>query len=292
MKLATFAREGRRSIGAVLDEGIVDLSAVAPDPPGDMLALLEAGPAAMVAAREAVRVASSRIPLGDVKLLAPIRRPPKILAVGLNYAHHIRETGATTPTVPVIFNKQSTSVIGPDEPILIPPESYRVDYEGELAMVIGVRCRRVPPSRAREVVAGLTICNDVSVRDWQKRTPTMTMGKSWDTHCPLGPYIVTLDEIPDPHALTLTTKVNGEVRQSARTTEMVFRCWDLIAHLSTAFTLEPGDVISTGTPAGVAMAMDPPRWLTPGDEVSIEIEGLGVLSNPVAEEPGTSTVPR
>jgi len=291
MKLATFARDGHQSAGVVMGDGIVDLAGTDRGLPRDMLALLEAGPRAIAAAGEAARAASSRIPLKEVSLLAPIRRPPKILAVGLNYAGHIRESGAATPAVPVIFNKQSTSVVGPGEPILIPPESSRVDYEGELALVIGVRCRRVPSSRAREVVAGLTICNDVSVRDWQKRTPTMTMGKSWDTHCPLGPYIVTLDEIPDPHALTLVTRVNGEVRQNARTAEMVFQCWDLIAHLSTAFTLEPGDIISTGTPAGVGMAMEPQRWLSPGDEVSIEIAGLGVLSNPVEAEPTVSAAP-
>jgi 2-keto-4-pentenoate hydratase/2-oxohepta-3-ene-1,7-dioic acid hydratase in catechol pathway len=291
MKLATFAREGRRGIGVVEDDAIVDLATAAPGLPTNMLELLEAGPDALAAAGEAARRARSRIPLADVTLEAPIRRPPKILAVGLNYADHIRETGAARPEFPVIFNKQSTAVVGPGRAILIPPESTSVDYEGELAMVVGIRCRRVPRSRAREVVAGLTICNDVSVRDWQKRTPTMTMGKSWDTHCPLGPYIVTLDEIPDPQSLTLVTRVNGEVRQRASTAEMVFACWDLIAHISTAFTLEPGDIISTGTPAGVGMAMKPQRWLRAGDVVSIEIDGLGILSNPVAAESVVSATP-
>jgi 2-keto-4-pentenoate hydratase/2-oxohepta-3-ene-1,7-dioic acid hydratase in catechol pathway len=284
MKLATFAREGRRGIGVVVDDAIVELALTAPALPTDMLALLELGPGAIAAAAEAARRLDTRIPLAEVSIEPPIRRPPKILAVGLNYADHIRETGAALPEFPVIFNKQSTAVVGPGQAILIPPESTSVDYEGELAMVIGVRCRRVSRARAPEVVAGLTICNDVSVRDWQKRTPTLTMGKSWDTHCPLGPYIVTLDEIPDPQSLTLVTRVNGEVRQRASTAEMVFGCWDLIAHLSTAFTLEPGDVISTGTPAGVGMAMKPQRWLRAGDTVSVEIEGIGVLSNPVAAE--------
>ena len=291
MKLATFAREGRRGIGVVEDDAIVELATAAPALPTDMLALLELGPGAIAAAAEAARRLDTRIPLAEVSIEPPIRRPPKILAVGLNYADHIRETGAALPEFPVIFNKQSTAVVGPGQAILIPPESTSVDYEGELAMVIGVRCRRVSRARAPEVVAGLTICNDVSVRDWQKRTPTMTMGKSWDTHCPLGPYIVTLDEIPDPQSLTLVTRVNGEVRQRASTAEMVFGCWDLIAHLSTAFTLEPGDVISTGTPAGVGMAMKPQRWLRAGDAVSIEIEGIGVLSNPVAAESVVSATP-
>lgn len=291
MKLATFARDGRRGIGVVVDDAIVDLATAAPTLPTDMLALLELGPAGMAAAAEAALRVSARIPVPEVSIEPPILRPPKILAVGLNYVDHIRETGAARPEFPVIFNKQSTAVVGAGQAILIPPESPSVDYEGELAIVIGVRCRRVPRSRARDVVAGLTICNDVSVRDWQKRTPTMTMGKSWDTHCPLGPYIVTLDEIPDPHSLTLVTRVNGEVRQRASTAEMVFDCWDLIAHLSTAFTLEPGDVISTGTPAGVGMAMNPQRWLRAGDTVSVEIEGIGVLSNPVATERVVSATP-
>ena len=284
MKLATFAREGRRSIGIVTDDALVDLADAMPGCPPDMLAFLERGPEAIALARQAAHRDATRIPIADVTIEAPIRRPPKILAVGLNYADHIRETGAARPSVPVIFNKQSTAVVGPGRPILIPPESPCVDYEGELAMVIGVRCRRVPRERAREVVAGVTICNDVSVRDWQKRTPTMTMGKSWDSHCPLGPYLVTLDEIPDPQALSLVTRVNGEMRQHASTAEMVFDCWELIAHISTAFTLEPGDVISTGTPAGVGMAMSPPRWLQPGDVVSIELERIGELANPVVAE--------
>jgi len=291
MKLATFSRNGRSGIGVVLDETILDLSDAAPHLPTDMLALLEAGPDALAAARETAQRPGRRIPLAQVRLEPPIRRPPKILAVGLNYADHIRETGAVRPEVPVIFNKQSTAVVGPGAEILIPPESACVDYEGEVAIVIGARCRRVTRARAREVVAGLTLCNDVSVRDWQKRTPTMTMGKSWDTHCPLGPYVVTLDEVSDPHELTLITRVNGEVRQRGSTAEMIFDCWDLIAHVSTAFTLEPGDVISTGTPAGVGMAMKPPRWLQAGDVVSIEVDGIGVLANPVAEEMPLSALP-
>jgi 2-keto-4-pentenoate hydratase/2-oxohepta-3-ene-1,7-dioic acid hydratase in catechol pathway len=284
MKLATFSRQSRHSVGVVVDDTIIDLADPSSGLPGDMLALLESGAEALAQARRLASRSATRIPLADVKIEAPIRRPPKILAVGLNYAGHIRETGAKRPQVPVIFNKQSTAVVGPGDPIVIPPESSSVDYEGELALVIGVRCRRVSRARAPQVVAGLTICNDVSVRDWQKRTATMTMGKSWDTHCPLGPYLVTLDEIEDPQSLHLVTLVNDEIRQRASTAEMVFDCWDLIAHLSTAFTLEPGDVISTGTPAGVGMAMSPQRWLRPGDRVSIEIDRIGVLSNPVAAE--------
>jgi 2-keto-4-pentenoate hydratase/2-oxohepta-3-ene-1,7-dioic acid hydratase in catechol pathway len=163
--------------------------------------------------------------------------------------------------------------------------SEQVDYEGELGIVIGRRCRHVPARRAREVVAGWLVVNDVSVRDWQQRSPTFTMGKSWDTHGPIGPWLVTDDELDDPHDLRIRTTVNGELRQDGRTADMVFDCWEMIEHLSTAFTLEPGDIISTGTPAGVGMARRPPAWLRAGDTVRIEIDGIGALENPVVDEP-------
>ena len=257
--------------------------------PAQMTRLLELSTSALERERDRALRSAARRSLASVRLEAPIARPPKILAVGLNYADHIRETGATPPAVPVIFNKQSTAVIGPGAPILVPPESTAIDYEGELAVVIGRRCRRVSRRQAPQVIAGFTICNDVTVRDWQRRTPTMTMGKSWDSHCPLGPWIVTSDELGDPRALELVTRVNGEVRQQANTREMLFDCYALVEHLSTAFTLEPGDVISTGTPAGVGAARKPPAWLVPGDTVSITIEGIGELSNPVAAESVEST---
>jgi 2-keto-4-pentenoate hydratase/2-oxohepta-3-ene-1,7-dioic acid hydratase in catechol pathway len=223
-----------------------------------------------------------------VALLAPILRPPKILAIGLNYKDHIAETGRPMPEVPVVFNKQSTAVVAPGAAIHRPPESEQLDYEGELAVVIGRRCRRVSRAAAAQVVAGYTIVNDVSVRDWQFRVPTMTMGKSWDTHCPIGPWIVTADEVGDPHRLDIHTTVDGELRQRSNTSELLFDCFDLIAHLSTAFTLEPGDVISTGTPAGVGAAMQPPRWLVPGNVVRVAIEKLGYLENSVIDEPTTT----
>ena len=182
------------------------------------------------------------------------------------------------------FNKQSTCVIGPGAPIHIPLASSMVDYEGELGFVIGRRCRHVPAERAADVIAGYTVVNDVSVRDWQLRTPTMTMGKSFDTHGPLGPALVTADEIGDPHGLRLQTWVNGELRQDSKTDDLIFDCFEMVEHLSTVFTLEPGDVIATGTPAGVGMAMNPPQFLEAGDVVRIEIEGVGVLENPVIDE--------
>lgn len=286
MKLVTFTREGTTRPGVLSHGEIVDLGAAGSGLPGEMCAFLAAGPDTLHAA---ARASGPHYPLQEVKLEAPILRPPKILAVGINYAAHAAETGRERPKFPIIFNKQSTAVIGTGDPIHRPRVSELLDYEGELAVVIGRRCRHVPKERAREVVAGYTIANDVSVRDWQLRTPTLTMGKSFDTHCPLGPAIVTADEFGEPSGHELRTFVNGELRQNANTRELMFDCFDLIEHLSTAFTLEPGDVISTGTPAGVALGMKPPRWLKAGDAVRIEIEGIGVLENPVIEEPESTT---
>ncbi len=292
MKLATFTQAGTARIGVVDGEAIVDLSAAAPNLPTEMCAFLAAGTAALATARQAAEQAgAARLALADVTVEAPILRPPKILAVGLNYRDHIAETGMQTPKYPMIFNKQSTAVTGPDTAIHVPRVSGDVDYEGELAVVIGRFCRHVPKNRAAEVIAGYTIAHDVSVRDWQRRVPTFTMGKSFDTHCPLGPYLVTADEVGDPHALDLETRVNGEVRQSSNTCQLLFDCFDLVEHLSTAFTLEPGDVISTGTPGGVGFAMKPPKYLTPGDRVKIAIDKLGVLENHVVAEPeGTGRI--
>lgn len=286
MKLATFTQAGSTRIGVVDGEAIVDLSAAAPSLPTEMCAFLAAGADALAAARQAAESANApRLALADVTVEAPILRPPKILAVGLNYRDHIAETGMQTPKYPMIFNKQSTAVTGPNTAIHIPRVSGDVDYEGELAVVIGRFCRHVPKNRAAEVIAGYTIAHDVSVRDWQRRVPTFTMGKSFDTHCPLGPYLVTADEVGDPHVLDLKTRVNGEVRQSSNTCQLLFDCFDLVEHLSTAFTLEPGDVISTGTPGGVGFAMKPPKYLKPGDRVKIAIDNLGVLENHVVAEP-------
>jgi 2-keto-4-pentenoate hydratase/2-oxohepta-3-ene-1,7-dioic acid hydratase in catechol pathway len=230
--------------------------------------------------------------LDEVRLLAPVQ-PRKFLAIGLNYADHIAESGMEAPEFPIFFNKQATCVVGPGDDVHMPRVSSLVDYEGELAIVIGKRCRHVPVEQAHEVIEGYTITNDVSVRDWQLRTPTMTMGKSFDTHGPLGPWIVTADELGDPHVLGLRTFVNGEQRQDGNTREMVFNCFEQIAHLSQAFTLEPGDVIATGTPAGVGAVMQPfPEGLLKvGDVVRIEIDGIGTLENKVVEEPEGFVVP-
>lgn len=288
MKLVSFTHGGSTRIGALEGDEVVDFSASSQGLPPDMLAFLEQGAAALQAAQAACASGRGRMALADVKLEAPIRRPPKILAVGLNYSDHVAETGLKAPEIPMIFNKQSTSITGPRDVIHRPKESDQLDYEGELGIVIGKRCRRVPKDKASQVIAGYTIVNDVSVRDWQFRSATTTMGKSWDTHCPMGPYIVTVDEVPDPHSLNLRTWVNGELRQSSNTKYLIFDCFDIVEHLSTAFTLEPGDVIPTGTPSGVVLGMDPRVWLKPGDVVRIAIDRLGEIENEVIAEPDST----
>ncbi len=291
MKLVTFTQSDSTRIGILDNDAVVDLSVVAPSLPTEMCAFLEAGRSALDTAKQAAGNTAARLALADITIEAPILRPPKILAVGLNYKDHIAETGRDTPEFPMIFNKQSTSVTGPASVIHLPHVSDKLDYEGELAIVIGRRCRHVPKSRAAEIIVGYTIAHDVSVRDWQRRVPTFTMGKSFDTHCPLGPCIVTADEIGDPHGLELQTWVNGESRQHSNTRELLFDCFDLIEHLSTAFTLEPGDIISTGTPGGVGVAMKPPKFLKAGDVVKISIAKIGTLENSVIAEPeGTARI--
>ncbi len=283
MKLATFTHQGRTRIGVVQQDGILDLSAAAPALPQEMRAFLEAGAAAMQAARAAK---GALIALKDVHLEAPVLRPSKFLAIGLNYADHIAETGRQKPEKQLWFNKQTTCVNGPYDPVHLPKVSSALDYEGELGLVIGRKCRHVPKERAHEVIAGYCIVNDVSVRDWQMHSQTMTMGKSFDTHGPFGPWIVTPDEVGDPHNLSIRTLLNGAVMQDSNTRHLVFNCFDQIAYLSTAFTLLPGDVISTGTPGGVGVARTPPLFMKAGDTVRIEIEKLGAIEAQIIPEPG------
>lgn len=288
MKLATFTHAGTTRIGVVVGDAIVDLAAAAPQLPTEMKAFLAAGPDALAAAR-AAQAAGPRFALAAVTLEAPVRNPQKFLGAGLNYADHIAETGKEQPKYPTFFNKQSSCVNAPFAPVWLPRgERQRTDYEGELAIVIGRRCRRVPRERAAEVIAGYTIVDDVSQRDWQKRAVTMTLGKSWDTHGPMGPWIVTGDEIGDPHALDLKTWVNGELRQDSNTRHMIFDCFEQVATLSTVCTLEPGDVIATGTPSGVGVGMEPMRFLQPGDRVRIEIAGIGAIEHEFIDEPEDS----
>ena len=291
MKLATFNNGKDDNIGLVTDNEIIDVATTGVDLPGTLLQVLEAGKPAME--KLAAVVASNkakRYSLDDVTLKAPIARPPKFFGVGLNYADHIAETGMETPKYPTLFNKQSTCVIGPGEAIHLPKVAPdRVDYEGEFGFVIGKRCRHVPKDRARDVIAGYLIVNDVTARDWQRRSPTWTLGKSFDTHGPIGPWLVTPDEIGDPHQLDIKTWVNDELRQSSNTRQLLFDCFYLIEYLSSAFTLEPGDIISTGTSSGVGFKMSPPAYLNAGDKVRIEIENIGTLENPVIAEPDSTT---
>lgn len=286
MKLLSLLRDGRAAIGVLADdETVVDLSVASPELPGGMCKFLAAGEEAMESARLAVASGAGRGPLADQTLLAPVPRPRKFLAIGLNYADHAAETGQKLPEFPAVFNKQVTCVNSPGGAIHIPRASSAVDYEGEFAFVIGRRCRGVKAADAGSVIAGYTIVNDVSVRDWQRRTPTMILGKGWDTHGPMGPYLVTADEVADPHSLGIRTWVNGEQRQDSNTRELVFDCPTLVETISTMCTLEPGDVVTTGTPAGVGLGYKPPKFLVAGDVVRIEIDGLGALENPVIAEP-------
>jgi 2-keto-4-pentenoate hydratase/2-oxohepta-3-ene-1,7-dioic acid hydratase in catechol pathway len=193
------------------------------------------------------------------------------------------------PQYPLFFTKQSSCVIGNGEAVHRPIVSDKLDYEGELAFVIGQRCRHVPLEKASQVIAGYTIVNDVSVRDWQIRSPTWMLGKSFDTHGPMGPWIVTSDEIEDPHHLNLKTWIDDELRQDSNTKHMIFSCFEMVEYLSKAMTLEPGDVISTGTPSGVGVKMKPRGYMKPGQTVKIEIDGIGTLSNPVIEEPASTS---
>jgi 2-keto-4-pentenoate hydratase/2-oxohepta-3-ene-1,7-dioic acid hydratase in catechol pathway len=287
MRLVTFATSAGSHLGVVDGDEIADITSADNRLGPDLGAVLAAGLLEEVAGAIAD---APRIALSGATLASPVLRPPKFLAIGLNYAKHVAESGMDAPAFQLWFNKQSTCAIGHRAPIHVPKASAVVDYEGELAFVIGRRCRHVPAKRAAEVIAGYTICNDVSVRDWQVRTPTMTMGKSFDTHGPLGPWVVTPDELGDPHRLSLRTWVNDELRQDGRTDDLIYDCFEMVEHLSTAFTLEPGDVISTGTPAGVGIAMKPPGLLKADDVVRIEIEGIGVLENPVIDEPDSTAI--
>jgi 2-keto-4-pentenoate hydratase/2-oxohepta-3-ene-1,7-dioic acid hydratase in catechol pathway len=284
MKLATFTFEGKTRVGAVVGDWIVDSLGVK-DMPEDMIGFLEGGASSIDAMQQLIAKNTRRIALADVILQAPIPRPGKYLGVGLNYADHIDETELEKPEYPTFFTKQSSCVIGQGAAIHRPKVSEKLDYEGELAFIIGKRCRHVAIDNAHEVIAGYTIANDVSVRDWQFRSATWTLGKSFDTHGPLGPWLVTPDEIGDPHQLALETWLDDEKRQSSNTRHMIFNCFEMIAYLTQAMTLEPGDVITTGTPAGVGVKMKPRGYMKPGQTVRITIEKIGTLINPVIAEP-------
>ncbi|MCY3865083.1 MAG: fumarylacetoacetate hydrolase family protein [Chloroflexi bacterium] len=290
MKLVTFVKGGACRPGAIVErdgrEAIVDLLAADASLPSSIRALLEAGPSAMQKAAAAAEEANDAVDMAAVKLAAPIPNPDKILCIGLNYADHAAESGQPLPEYPIVFSKYSNTVIGSGDAIVLPRVTDQVDYEAELGFVIGKRARYVSEEEALEYVAGYLNVNDVSARDYQMRTSQWTMGKTFDTFAPMGPALVTADDVPDPHNLAIRLWIGDEALQDSSTSQLIFNVPQLLADISEVMTLEPGDIVSTGTPPGVGAARRPPRWLKPGETVNMEIEGLGVLSNPVvAEQP-------
>lgn len=280
MRLVTYeVQGGELSPGAVVGEEIVDLAGVAPD----LRALLELGVEGRASAQAAIESGRGRLSREGTILAAPVR-PSKFFAIGLNYADHVAESGIPVPENLTVFAKAVSCVNGPYGDVERPAVSEQLDYEGELGFVIGRRCRHVPAERASEVIAGYTIVNDYSVRDWQQMTPQWSIGKSFDTHGPIGPWIVTADELGEPVECDISTSVNGELRQSSNTRELIFSCFDQVEILSKACTLEPGDVVATGTPSGVAAALEGQPWLVPGDRVRVEIEGIGAIENEIVDE--------
>jgi 2-keto-4-pentenoate hydratase/2-oxohepta-3-ene-1,7-dioic acid hydratase in catechol pathway len=299
MKLATYRhRDGGERLGVIINDEVIDVASLDPRLPGTMIDLLRAGADGMDAVRRVLDGKGRRIPLAEVTLAAPVPRPSKYLGLGANYTKHLEEFAKSHPhvTIPSTkyqhwFNKQVSCIIGPHDPMHLPRCSAALDYEAELGIVIGTRCRHVPPERAYEMIAGYVICNDVSVRDWQALSPTATMGKSFDTHGPIGPWLTTAEEIADPNALRVRTWIDEDLRQDGNTEEFIHKIPQMIAFLTTAFTLEPGDILSTGTPAGVGGATVPPRYMKAGQRCRIQIEGLGEIDNLVIDEPESTTLP-
>ncbi len=283
MKLARFESVGGPRVGVVIGEEIADVAEAGLP---DLLSVIRGGASALERV-SAATLKAPRLPLSSVRLLAPIPRPGKYLAIGMNYRKHIEEgakLGIAEPKRQLWFNKQTSCISGPYDGIVKPAVSDQLDYEVELGVVIGAAARHVTAENARAHVFGYFVANDVSVRDWQFHSPTMTLGKSFDTHGPTGPWIATADEIEDCHALDLRCWVNGALRQSSNTSQMLADVDRQIEYLSTAFTLEPGDLLATGTPEGVGAAMEPPSFLKVGDVVRCEVTGVGVIENVVVPE--------
>jgi 2-keto-4-pentenoate hydratase/2-oxohepta-3-ene-1,7-dioic acid hydratase in catechol pathway len=265
------------------DSRYVDLQAADPTLPATVREILGLGAAGLRRASEALAKGGTAYDPASVSLLPPVPDARKVICLGLNYRDHAIESGAEIPTEPVIFNKFPTALTAPGAPIVLPPISDEVDYEAELVVVIGAGGRDIPRERAMEHVGGYTVGHDVSARDWQLRKPgkQWLSGKTFDTFAPIGPAVVTADEVADPHDLGIRLRLNGQTMQDSSTSQLIFRIDEVIAYLSRICTLEPGDLLFTGTPPGVGMARKPPVWLKPGDVVEVEIDGLGVLSNPV-----------
>ena len=283
MRFVTIQRDGDTEPGVLLDGRAIPIQGAGF---ASVLEVIEGGAEAQTRVRRWIAGPASSHGLDPAGLTfaAPIPRPPKLICIGLNYRDHAAESKLAIPEVPTMFAKFPTAVIGPGQPIVLPKNSTKPDYEAEFAVVIGRRGRHVAENDWRDYVFGYTILNDVSARDFQMATSQWMIGKTFDTFAPFGPAIVTADEIADPHNLHISLTLNGETMQDSSTGNLIFKLPQLIAYLSSVFTLEPGDVIATGTPAGVGFARKPPRWLRPGDEVRIQIEGLGELVNPVVAE--------
>lgn len=283
MRLLRFDADGAATLGVLYEDQVISLAPLAHAYP-TMLSVIAGGDVALSAIASFVAEQSETIPLDGLHLLAPIERPGKYLAIGMNYRKHIAEAerlGVAAPRQQFWFNKQTSCIVGPFDDT-DPGVSKKLDYEAELCAVIGRSAKGVLEEEAPNYVFGYMVANDISARDWQTHSPTFTMGKSFDTHGPIGPWIVTADEIADPHNLMLRCLVNGAVRQESNTSQMVYNLWQQIAYLSTAFTLDPGDLLATGTPEGVGVGMQPPQFLQPGDVVRCEIDGLGAIENRVA----------
>lgn len=286
MKLARYSINHHTTIGVVQGDQVHDLAQLLPDAPHSIREVLAAGAPLQARINAALRTAGAGLPLAAVRLCAPIPDAQKYLAIGMNYHDHAEEAaraGVPVPKNQLWFNKQVSCITGPFDPVYRPKVSDKMDYEAELGVVIGRRCRYVSASDAPGVVGGYFVANDLTARDWQFKSPTYTLGKSFDTHGPIGPWITTADEVPDPHALQMRLWVNGELRQQASTGGMIHSIWQQIEELSQVMTLEPGDLIATGTCANVGIALG--KFLQPGDLVRVEIESLGHIENRVEAEP-------
>ena len=283
MRFVTIQREGYLEPGVLFDDQAIGLRGAGFE---TMISLIAGGPDAMDRVERWIGgpPGGEYLDRSNLTLASPIPRPPKIICIGLNYRDHAEESKLPIPETPTMFAKFPTSVTGHRHPIVLPKNSTKPDYEAEFAVVIGRGGRHIAEQDWKKHVFGYTILNDVSARDFQMATSQWMIGKTFDTFAPIGPAIVTADEIEDPHNLGISLTLSGEVMQNSNTSNLIFKVPQLIAYLSSVFTLEPGDIIATGTPAGVGFARKPPRWLKPGDEVMVQIEGIGKLVNPVVAE--------
>ena len=287
MRLVTFQGQPGPAIGVRLGNKVIDLSKAAPDLPGDMIGLLEGGESSLAKAKAAANNAAddAKVDMSSVKLLVPIARPGKIVCIGRNYAAHAAEGGAETPTYPEVFYRGSTTLIAQGEPIIRPKCSDKLDFEAELVVVIGKLAKHVAEADAGAYIAGYSLFNEGTLRDYQRKSSQWTVGKNFDNTGPFGPEIVTSDEVPEgAKGLRIQSRLNGQIMQDANTDDLVFTIHNLLYRLTECMTLEPGDIIVSGTPAGVGYARTPPVFMKPGDIIEIEVDGIGVLTNTIEDE--------